>query len=291
MKRIILTAAIIIAFLGANAQNPQDTTWKYNGVFGINLSQVSLSNWASGGEGSVAFDVLMNYDINYDYKKTMWHNRIELAYGMNKLDNSGTKKTNDKIYISSNYGYKVSNTLYISANGTFNTQFANGYNYPKTDASKPISMFMAPAYLSVGTGITWIPKKWFTAVVSPITWRGVFVNDKELSDMGAFGVEKGKKFKSELGANVKLEVKQEIMSNIKLYSRLELFSNYLDKPQNVDVAWDVQISMQINKWVSANLSTNLLYDDNTKSFDKDGKMTGPKVQFKEVLGVGVQIQF
>ncbi len=55
-----------------------------------------------------------------------------------------------------------------------------------------------------------------------------------------------------------------------IYSRVDLFSNYLEDPQNVDVRWDVQLNMTVNKWFSANISTNLIYDNDTKIVQKDG---------------------
>lgn len=291
MKKLLVCGMIICCALFAKAQNPQDTTWKYGGVFAVNLSQVSLSNWSAGGQNTVSFDFMMNYDINYKFEKRMWLNRFEFGYGLNKTKNEGTKKTNDRLYISSNYGYKIGPKWYVSVLSTFNTQFAKGFNYPKKDEDMHISKFMAPGYLSVGTGFTWIPNTWLTASFSPAAWRGIFVTDSYLSDLGAFGVKKGKKLKSEFGGQVKFEAKKEILPNMKLYSRLELFSDYLDKPRNIDILWDVQLNMQINKWVSANIATNLLYDHNTKMETNDsGTVKGAKVQFKEVLSIGIQFQ-
>ena len=87
-----------------------------------------------------------------------------------------------------------------------------------------------------------------------------------------------------------MEVKYEFLKNMTIYSRLEFYSNYLEKPQNVDIFWDVLLNMKINDWFSTNLSTNLIYDNEVKIVQKDGK-AGPRVQFKEILGVGLQITF
>ena len=149
---------------------------------------------------------------------------------------------------------------------------------------------MAPGYLMIGTGVTWSPNKIFTATFTPASWRGTIVADSRLADEGAFGVDKGKHLLSEFGANLKAEVNYEFLPNMKVYSRLELYSNYLEDPQNVDVRWEVQLNMAINKWFSTTLSTNLLYDNDVKIAQKDGT-AGPRVQFKEVLGVGLQINF
>ncbi|NJK96068.1 MAG: hypothetical protein HC905_15210 [Bacteroidales bacterium] len=49
------------------------------------------------------------------------------------------------------------------------------------------------------------------------------------------------------------------------------------------------ISMKVNKYISASLSTQLLYDDDITYKSKVGGIEiekGPKIQFKEILGVG-----
>ncbi|MDE7374732.1 MAG: DUF481 domain-containing protein, partial [Odoribacter sp.] len=111
-----------------------------------------------------------------------------------------------------------------------------------------------------------------------------------LSDQGAFGVEPGERLFSEMGGNLKVEIKYEFWKNMSIQSRVDLFSNYLDKPQNVDVKWDVQLNMTVNKWFSANITTNMIYDDDTKILQKNGKKV-PCLQFKESLGIGFQVNF
>ena len=293
MKNFILLLCVCAGFallpVPAEGRVLRDSTWTLNGVTSLNLSQISLSNWAAGGENSVGFEAAFAYSADYKQAKHLWQNRLELGFGLNNTKSSGTRKTNDKIYLASNYGYELVKNLYLSALMNFNTQFANGYDY-SADPRVFISRFMAPGYLLVGAGLTWTPKKYFTAVLTPLSWRGTFVTSRVLSDEGAFGVTPGDRLLSEMGANLKLTVEYEFLKNMTIYSRLNLFSDYLDKPQNVDVGWDVQLNMKINKWFSANVSTNMIYDDNTKILQKDGSR-GPRLQFKEALGIGFQVNF
>ena len=282
---IVLTGILVPAY----AQPGTDTTWKRGGNIGINLSQVSLSQWAAGGDNAVGFNLHFNYFANYKKAKHLWNNRLELDYGLNKTKSDGTKKTNDKIYLSSTYGYEIAKNWYASGLMTFQTQFAKGYDY-NIDPDVFISRFMSPGYLTTGLGLTWNPKNWITATFSAISWRGTFVSSKILSDEGSFGVDPGEHLFSEMGGNLKVEVKYEFLKNMTIYSRVDLFSNYLEDPQNVDVRWDVQLNMTVNKWFSANISTNLIYDNDTKIVQKDGSK-GPRLQFKESLGVGFQVTF
>ena len=284
---------IALAFLGVGTVSAQTETaegtspWTREGNLGLKLTQVSLTNWAAGGDNSVAFDFQGAYQANYKKGKHLWNNRLELAYGLNRTGEDGTKKANDKIYLNSNYGYSIAKSWYASAFATFQTQFSPGYDY---SISKDISVseFMSPAYLTTGLGFTYEQNKIFTVVLSPASWRGTFVLNDRLSDEGAYGVDPGKHLLSSFGANLKGEVRYEFMKNMTVYSRLDLYSDYLHKPQNIDVNWEVQINMAINKWFSTTLTTNLVYDDDVKIAQKDGTK-GPRVQFKEILGVGLQL--
>lgn len=267
----------------------KDSCWTLSGVTGLNLTQVSLSNWSAGGEDAIGFDARFAYSADYKKKKHLWQNRLELAYGLNRTESEGAKKTNDKIYFSSTYGYEMAKNLYFSGMVNFNSQFAKGYDY-KAEPKVLISRFMSPGYLMGGLGLTWNPKKYFTATLSALSWRGTFVSSDILSEQGAFGVTPGKHLFSEMGGNLKLEVNYEFLKNMTLYSRADFFSNYLEDPQNVDVRWDVTINMKVNKWFSANISTNMIYDNDTKITQKDGSQ-GPRLQFKETLGIGFQMNF
>ena len=79
-------------------------------------------------------------------------------------------------------------------------------------------------------------------------------------------------------------------------TKLKLFSNYLKSPGNIDVNWDLMLLMKVNKWLSASVSASLIYDDDIdipldKNDDGINDNVGPRVQFKEVIGVGLNLTF
>ncbi len=131
----------------------------------------------------------------------------------------------------------------------------------------------------------------------------MIVNDQRLADEGAFGVTPaeydadgnkitdGEMVKFQFGANVKASFKKDIMKNVNLETTLELFSDYLLNPENIIVKWDVMLDMSINKFLSAKLTTNLIYDDNIVINDKSGNPLGPRTQFKEMFGLGFGVKF
>ena len=70
-----------------------------------------------------------------------------------------------------------------------------------------------------------------------------------------------------------------------------MFSNYFHNPQNVDVDWNVLISMKVNEFLSANLTTQMIYDDDVKILDPETGESAPKVQFMEMFGAGFSVKF
>lgn len=282
---IVLTGILVPAY----AQPGTDTTWKRGGNIGINLSQVSLSQWAAGGDNAVGFNLQFNYFANYKKAKHLWNNRLELDYGLNKTKSDGTKKTNDKIYLSSTYGYEIAKNWYASGLMTFQTQFAKGYDY-NVDPDVFISRFMSPGYLLIGAGFTWTPKAGLQrpSLQPPGEELSSAVKSfptREISELPRVNTSF-----PEFGANLRMEAKYEFLKNMTVFSRLNLYSNYLKDPQNVDISWDVQLNMAINQWFSCNITTNMIYDNDTKILQKDGTK-GPRLQFKEALAVGFQVTF
>ena len=205
MRGFLCIALFLLGWGQLDAQPVRDTAWNKAGYFGLKLTQVSLSSWSAGGESAMAFDSQITYSADFKRDRQLWQNRLELGYGLTKNDGKSARKTNDKIYFASTYGYQMYKSLYWSALLNFNTQFAKGYDYNIED-SDFISKFMAPGYLVIGVGATWNPNKIFSVTFTPASWRGTIVANKRLSDEGAFGVDKGKHLLSEFGANLKAEV-------------------------------------------------------------------------------------
>lgn len=285
MKRYLILLLILPLFSFSEEKSDSIKSWKFGGLASFNFSQVSLTNWAAGGRSSSSGVALFNVFGNYKTDKINWENSLDLGYGILKEQNNEAVKSNDKVDFNSKFGLVKNEKLNYSILANFKTQFAPGYKYPNT--ADAISKFMAPGYITLSAGIDYKPTKQLSFLISPITGKTTFVNDTDLSNAGAFGVDPGKKIRSEFGAFIKMELKTDIMKNVSLNSKLDLFSNYFHNPGNVDVNWDVLINMKVNDFLSANLITNLIYDDDIKvSADK-----GPRVQFKEMFGVGLNLKF
>lgn len=296
--------------------------WKKGGVFGTNINQGSLQNWAAGGDDfSLTFGVMANLYANYANERNSWDNSIDMAFGYLNTTSLGTRKSDDKLNMYSKYGYQFSKNWYYSVMFSFRSQFANGYQYP--DDSNIVSHFLAPAYILGSVGLNFKPNDYFSVFMSPITSRFVIVNDRRLADQGAFGVDSatyyyhdstrtlishGRRAQYEFGPSLSFQFNKEIMKNINWTSRLDLYSNYLHNFQNVDVNWSSLFSLKVNRFISATMDTELIYDDDVKfvtyAKNADGSVktdpaTGDQVvlkrqarlQFKELIGIGFSWQF
>lgn len=271
--------------------------WKNKNSIGLDISEAAFVNWSAGGNNSISG--LLKVSLVRSYKKLhlLWNNEIFARYGLNQQQEKGLRKTDDKLQINSTFGYRkdtISNWFY-SIKFNFNSQFTEGFRYP--DTSTPISSFFAPGYLFLGIGSQYeIKQRRFSIYLSPITLKSTFVLDDALSNDGAFGVIKGKKSRHEFGALVQSTWNAEIAKNIVMSNRISLYSDYLNSFGNVDIDWELNFKLTINKHIKANIGTHLIYDDDIKfkdDIDNDGTLEtlGARVQLKQLLGVGVLFDF
>lgn len=276
--------------------------WKKGGVIVANLAQTSLTNWSAGGQNSVAMNGILSAFANYKKDKSVWDNSLDIGYGKLKQGKENYRKTDDKIDLLSKYGREAFKNFYYALLFNFKTQMAPGYNYP--DDSVKISNLFSPAYILFALGMDYKPNAYFSAFIAPLTAKMTIVNDRKLSDAGAFGVKPGKKSLTEVGGYIraiysKNDFKSEFLKNVSFTTKIDLFSDYTEKPQNIVVNWETLIALKVNKFISASITTQLIYDDKIKvPFDKnsDGKIetgeaAGSKIQFKEILGVGLSYKF
>ena len=296
MKSINLALLLLVASQAIYSQDTADTSyWSDAGKFGISFSQVGLSNWASGGEPSVSFNGLFSYGLNYEKEPHLWVTKLDAGYGVQRIGRDGEefKKTDDKIILTTRYGYQVSNKWYVSALADFRTQFYDGYSYDN-DTSIFISGFMAPAYSKMGIGFsynhTFSENEHFSFTFAPLNGKATFVFDDTLSARGDFGVDPGKNLLFQAGMNLTMSLNKEIVKNVTLTTSLGLFSKYSDL-MVIDVNWDMLIWFKINEYLSANISTQLVYDEDVTVINSEGNPVNSLVQFKEVLGLGLTLSF
>lgn len=278
MKKLILSAILLCS--AVSFAQEKESNWKKNGSFTLMFNQSAFNkSWQGGGVSSIATNASINYDANYKKEAVIWDNKFLFAYGMSKIDGAGDfQKTDDRLEISSLYGKQTSEFWYFSAYANLRTQFAEGL-----DASQEnrISDFFSPAYLQAGPGMLWKKSDNLKANITPASARGIFVNSEFTKNGSAFGVEQGATSRFELGANISAYYKAELIKNVTFENILNLYANYLEDIGNVDIDYTLNIAMKVNKFLSANIVAQAIYDDNAVS----------EVQLREVFGLGLNYKF
>lgn len=316
MKKLLL---LFVAFIVSLTAFPQTDTskveadslraWKTGGQITLNFNQTVLTNWAAGGQNSIAGNALLNLFVNYQKNKTSWDNNADLGYGLLRSGFRGPLyKSDDKIDVTSKWGHKAFYKVHYSALVNFKSQFTRGYNYPND--SVIISDFMAPGYLLGSIGMDYKPGDDLSLYLSPVTGKFTFVTRPDLANAGAFGVtpavldsagnilQPGDRVRKEFGAYLTFKFKKKIWDNVAIATKLDMFSNYFHHPGNIDINWDFSVAMKVNKYITATVNTTLIYDHDVDIpiyEDVSGISTitgyGPRTQFREVLAVGFVYKF
>lgn len=311
---ILLCSGVLFAqpdslYFRKKKTDPIELGWRTKKEVGLTLNQVSFTNWNSGGTNSISGILSGKASAKYKQEKWFWNSNFNVRYGLNKQEAEEIKKTDDVIEVISNVGLEKdpkSNWFY-SAKFSLNTQLANGYNYPNKD--EPISKFLAPGYMFFGLGMEYgrhIERLSFYA--SPFTLKTTFVLNDDLANRGAFGVDPaiydlegniikdGKKVRQELGILLTNQFEEEVLENIKINSLLRLYTDYINSFGNIDIEWELNLDMKVNKYVRTTLGSHLRYDNDIKLEVERNEMTneehvivGPKLQWKQILGVGVVV--
>ena len=301
MKKQVFMALALILSLGVMAQEATETPaptgpWTKKGNIGLNFGQSSYTNWAAGGQNSLTWQGIFNYEIHYAKGNFKWDNTLNTSLGYCYFNfKQKPIKTDDKIEFTSLAGLKATEKLNYSAELAFRSQFAKGYKYD-VDSTHYVSRFLAPAYISLGLGIEWVPSQYFSLNFAPLTGRLTIVQDTALAK--SFGFEPTldphdnehiyHTTRMEFGARAMAKFQYPLFKNVDFNSKLELFSNYLKNPQYIDVDWQNMLVLKVNSWLNANVSTQLLYDHDIPFYDDHGDLIeGSKVQFKEVLSIGL----
>jgi hypothetical protein len=322
MKKIALTLLLLnsINFFAQDSTKtatPKDTSWKSSGFFGLNASQTALHNWQGGGQDNVALNMIFNGNVTYQKGNVMWTNKLDAQYGIIKsgLEAKNFKKNIDQLFALSKLNINAfAKYWFYTAQMDFRSQLAPGYVYVNDTISGPAtSDFTSPAYIQLAIGLDCKPTKYFSAFIAPAAGKITYVARQYLADAGAFGVEKavydnngnmireGKNARFEFGGRVVLKFKKDIGKNINIDSYLDLFSNYSNNPENIDVVFNNLITFKINKYFTANIISQMLYDDEIiikYDWDKDGKydtkdkdINGPRLQALTTFAIGFGMKF
>ena len=289
MKKLGIILLCIFGILSTQSQDlikPDSTkVWTQKGNFSLLFNQSNFNNWAAGGENNLSGNVGVNYDFNYKNNNVTWDNKIIASYGLVKTKNSPfEKKTDDRLELNSLFGKKAKGLWYYSAILNFKTQIAKGYVYGKDSNGAEIRTettdLLSPGYLTFGPGMLWKKSNNLKFNIAPATSKITIVDsDFTVPNKGYFGVEEGKHLRYELGFYGSGYFKFNLMTNVSLENILSVYSNYIEKPENIDLDYQINVVMKINRYLSTNLSMQAIYDDNAFQGFQTRQVFGLAVNF------------
>ncbi|WP_209388600.1 DUF3078 domain-containing protein [Chryseobacterium sp. RR2-3-20] len=251
--------------------------WSINANNSVMFNQAAFSNWVGGGANNIGWLASANYNLVYEKGRNLWENIIIMNYGQNTTKGVGTRKTQDVLNISTNYGLQFSKSWYVSTGASLLSQFSGGFDDGNNPEANKISNFMAPGYVNAGIGITYRPSDNLTVTLRPINGRFTFVLDKDLQLAGNYGLKAdGDFFLMQLGFLASAIYKVKLMENIEMTNTGSIFSNYLENPDHMVLSYNMLLKMKINKFVSSIVTLDLMYDHNQIQ----------KTQLKQTLGIG-----
>jgi hypothetical protein len=256
--------------------------WKKSGTFTFLANQSTFDNWQAGGQSNFSGNLGVNYDFNYKKEDLSWTNKIIVAYGITKIKNQPEQKTDDRIEFMSTAGKRAGGNWHYSVFFNFKTQMDAGLD-PKTGLRN--SQLFSPAFFQLGPGMLWKKNENLRVNIAPATSRLIVVNSKFTAELlpgeSSFGVGHGETTRFEFGSALNAYYKFKIMQNVSVENILNLYSNYLEDPQNIDLDYQLNIVMTINKYLSTNFAFQSIYDDNAfRGF-----------QTRQVIGLGINYTF
>jgi hypothetical protein len=281
MKKLAVLIALALAVEG-NAQTPAQSPppskwgWSHSIVSSLTMSQVSLKDWAQGGEDAISWTARLDGKSTLDDTSYAWGNTYKMAYGQAKLGSGDTRKVEDKIELESVLTYKLGIHINPYFGATFKTQFAEGVTFDAAGNTTPVSQFFDPAYItqSLGFGYQPIPevKTRLGAAVREIvtsTYRG-YANfpSTPVADWVSTRVDGG------LESITDVEWKPQ--ADILVRSKLEMFAP-IRKVNEVTMRMDNTMSVNVAKYFVVVLNLQLINDPNAST----------RTQVKEVLAFGL----
>lgn len=259
--------------------------WHKQVIFNLNFSQAAFTNnWTGGGISSVALN--SNFDFKAEYNKSPldFTTELNLVYGTAETKGQGTRKTNDRIFFDNKIATQISKKWFFFGSLTFESQFANGYNYPDSGARQKISGFMAPGYLTESVGFEYKPSKFFDLRLGTGTAKQTFVLDTNIyhNQPDNYGVKYDHTFLNQLAFQVVATFDKDIMQNVHLNARYNLFIPYYGTATNyITHRVDAILTAKVNRLIAVTMNGTFLYDKNT----------APRPQATEGLGLGIIYKF
>lgn len=270
----LLVPALFAQEMSPDSANADKFGWKNGLTAGLNFNQSQFSNWAKGGENSLAWQFLVNGSFDYIKPNYTVDTGLKINYGRNKVGSEDDRKTTDEFRFDVVYNQKVDFLIDPYAAVRFLSQLDDGFKYSDTSATK-ISGLLDPAYLTISLGSGYKPNDLITLNIGPSakgTFADAFANPYTDDPETTNEVETQK---WEGGVEFVAKLKWELYKEMLFTSNLLTFTDF--KNTETDVNWDNTLIAKVNSWLNFNIQFQMLFD---KDLSND-------FQYRQALAIGL----
>lgn len=261
--------------------------WTIGGGMGLDLAGMGILNpRVGGGSNRLGLGGLGTLFANRKGAKSYWNNQLSLQISAQRLGRNsltqpkGFQKNLDVLRLASTYGYQLgSGKWFASADLLAQSQLLRTYKSNYLSQIDPtdivVSKFAAPVLLQFSPGVTYKPNEHLSFQYSPVALRFIYVTDDSIAQLDIHGNDVTRDNNGNITGykNYFLGVGSELVgrytntyfnNRLSVNSALRLFSNYLEGPQNIDVLFTNNYSLQLFKGLSLDLLGELFYDQDVK---------------------------
>ncbi|MBV6512144.1 MAG: DUF3078 domain-containing protein [Ignavibacteriales bacterium] len=273
-----LFTIFILSTIMMTGQDSIPPSWNYSAVTSLNINQVSLTNWAQGGDNTFAWTVIGNFGA--EYKGSQWSSRnsLKLAFGRTKQGESDFRTNDNEFYLENLIAYNVGWKIDPFFSNTVRTSLTDGFDY-KNPLAPRIAGFFDPGYITQSLGFAYNPNGGFDTRLG-VAFQEVFTNKFRNYSDDPLTTDKTEAFRFDTGLESVTNAKYNLDENLLLDSKLRLFTRF--KSLDVwDIRWDNTITAKVSKYINVNLNVLLLYEKNIS----------PKTQLKQALQLGITYAF
>ena len=266
-------------------EKPNFWKFKFDGSLQFLQNYVS-DNWHKGGESNYSAVASTVFELNYnDQERVLFDNKLEMKLGF-QTSRSDTvhkfKPNNDLLRYTGKLGLQAHKKWYYTVQLLAYTQFARGL---KANDKNVYSDFMSPFDLNVGIGMEYKVEalnKRLTGSLNflPMTYNFRYVDRLALSTK--YGLKEGKHTLHDFGSQVTIDLTWKLADPITWKTRLYGFTSY----KRGLVEWENLITLQVSRYISANLFLYPRFDDSGTRDDDTGYF-----QFQEYSSLGINYTF
>lgn len=280
--------------------------WSRKASIGLDLAQlININPYVGAGSNRLGLGGAINYKANYKEGLFSWNNDLLFNVSVQRIGSgnlSGSssekipfEKALDMVVLNTNFSYlvKEASPWAYSLDLGLRTQLLGSYIDSATNKiylkdldidpyhTKLVSKLFSPALITLAPGIKYSKDKKFQLFFSPIAGQLLIISDQEIANLGVHGTKLRKGSATEyetskfaLGALAKAIYSNTYFGKLNVTSELSLFSDYLDNPQNIDVVWMNNYSVELFKGFNVGLRLDLFYDDNKLNNISDSNAVG-----------------